>query len=278
MFGYSAGKKQIKKQNQKPFTAVYLDFDEVINRSEEADKTGFVGGALIAGDVLAEVNILCKKHNIPVYIITNRATNAKNLQHIDDLIGQAGGFAKDHELGGFKKSYIHCLGIETRNRQGHSSLIGVHRSKLQEIDAIHQKELSFLDKNAQLVVDDDASNLNPIKEAGYTTHLAKCEDDSHMQVVLDFIKKRLEAFYDFSLDTLFFLSVDALEDKASESTSATVSEKKNAELSGKYEFRDALYLKRLRHDTKSAASVAVTVVTDLNQCPEDIKAISCGKF
>jgi hypothetical protein len=222
MFGHSAGKKKIKK----PFTAVYLDFDEVINRSDEADKTGFVGGTLIAGSILAEVNIFCKKHNIPLYVITNRAANAKNLQHIEDLIGQAGGFAKDYELGGFKKSYIHCLGIETHNRQGHSSLIGVHRTKLQEINAIHQSELSFLAKNTQLVVDDDASNLNPITAAGFATHLAKCEDDSHMQTVLDFVKARVEAFYDFSQDAAPSHSVDQIESKAAEAAFRAAASKK----------------------------------------------------
>jgi hypothetical protein len=239
MFRYSAGKKQIKT----PFTAVYLDFDEVINRSGEADKMGFIGGTLIAGQVLAEVNRFCKKHNIPVYIITNRAANAKNLQHIEDSIKQVGDFAKENEVGGFKKTYIHFLGIEHCKRRGHSSLMGVHRTKLQEIQAIHQKELNFLKKSAQLVVDDDASNLNPLTEAGFATYLAEKENDDHMQAVLDFVKARVEAFYDFSLDEY--------EKKFSETASRPTP-------SAKYTCRDALYLKSPVCEEKSAIRAVVT--------------------
>jgi hypothetical protein len=242
MFSKSGAKK---RTYQKPLTAVYLDFDEVINRSIEADQFGFIGGSVIGAMLLTELNVCCKKYHIPIYIITNRADNDSNQKHVASLIDQVGGFANETELGGFKKSNIRFLGIEAR-KHGKATLIAVHRTKIKEIDAIHESEFSFLKKSDQCVVDDDANNLTPITKAGYTTYLAEAKGDEHFKFVLEFVKAKVLASFlrtDPSSGTEGEQNLFQEDKQSSASSSEPTSGSKKVE---NYPYKEALYLKRKR--------------------------------
>ncbi len=197
------GKMMIKldRSHAKAPGAIFFDFDDVChlpNRDNIRDKQsyqvqqdGHLHGHLMCPEQLKKICVYAEEHHIPLYIITARPTSHK--PYICKKINELTAFYYDG-LGGFKRNNVYCLGVETfdemRNRPHVATLRHI---KLTEIQGIHQSELSYLPKTQVLFIDDELHNLDPVKQAGYATLLAKGEGNvEHLSTVLDFMHATIE--------------------------------------------------------------------------------------
>jgi len=197
-------------------TAIFFDFDGVLHASLEPDAKGFAGGQLINPDAIKSILSYSIKKNIPLYVITARADNEIQRNHIINLLSSIEGITSG--VGGFKKENIYCLGIEHKNKQKKSILIGLRISKLQKIMEIHKKELGHLKETDLLFVDDDLTNINPVLNAGYVT-IRAFEDNLYFEEIMEFIRNKLSTNFLASahepknLNKLFFASITLEEQK-----------------------------------------------------------------
>jgi hypothetical protein len=186
---------------QKIPAAIFLDFDEVLNKKsaeseDEPSAADLLGGDIVDAGLITEVNEYAKKHNIPIIIVTSRPDTKVHKDHIKAIINQGGGFASDKNMGGFHEEDIHCLGIEGQSKKKKTTFIlALSKTKLKAIEEIHAKQFPHLPKDKILFVDDDKAHHDPVKAAGYQTILAESECTKHLTAILTFMQAIMAVIY-----------------------------------------------------------------------------------
>lgn len=168
--------------------ALLFDFDHVLHHPElrdQADGNSYVinpdnslYGTPYDPALISKIFKMATEQGYETYIVTGRPESQKDyivsvLQPIIQI----------------KLENIRCLGIEKYSPElGRLCIAGIKHSKCIEIQNIHQVELSHLAKDRLIFIDDDPQHLNPVKEAEYTTILAKgLHDHTHLHTVIELL-------------------------------------------------------------------------------------------
>ncbi len=180
--------------------AIFFDCDDVFNNPERSDPydlksykidiNGFLEGELIGREGFNKLVQFSIKNSIPLYVVTARPDNKFHRSHIVKLINEVHGFHAG--IGGFKEKNIYCLGEEVFDETLQRFHVAyLRKTKLEMIEEIHQKELTFLPKSHILFVDYLPSNIEHVEKAGYTTILAVASNTDHFKKAYSFLEGRL---------------------------------------------------------------------------------------
>lgn len=188
----------LSRKNVPPAVLIF-DHDDTIaipardkNGQYVVSPDGAIASSVMNKEKLQKIVIISQLVDIPIHIVTARASTAPDREVVEQTVNAVNGFTEPN--GGFNKDHIHFSGIIIEGRWQQVC------TKVSIIEAIHSTFYTALPKKSLLFVDDMKGYLDPVEKAGFSTILANPTTQTHFDLVLDFIFRNLRNAY---VPTLF---------------------------------------------------------------------------